>query len=211
VGRPSTVVVAAALGGHPVTVAGLPSHLVAGASGELVAAIEAIISASIAVTARTLARTRAASDLTLSQWRMLAVVSRSGGGIRLGALADAAAMSPPSASRMLARLAARDLVRSVREPGDRRAVRIEPTDRGATVVGAVLAERERVIVRALARAAPAPGLAEELERLVNALTEEVTHEDRTRRTTDGRDPAAPVRRHRAGRGGPRRRIRRPRP
>jgi DNA-binding MarR family transcriptional regulator len=181
------------------------------APSELVPAVEALISASIGVTARTLASTPLATDLTLSQWRMLAVVKRSGGAIRLGALADAAAMSPPSTSRMLARLAARDLVRSVREPGDRRAVRIEPTDRGAAVVGAVLAERERLVVCALARADPPPGLAGELERLVNALTEEVTHEDRTRRATDGGSPATPLRRHRAGRCSARRRLHRARP
>jgi DNA-binding MarR family transcriptional regulator len=192
-------------------VSGPPGHPVTDASRELVAAVEAVISASIGVTAQTLARTGIASDLTLSQWRMLAVVSRSGGGIRLGALAHAVAMSPPSASRMLARLVARDLVRSVPEPGDRRAVRIEQTDRGTTVVGAVLAVRVRDNVRAGALAAPPPGLANELERLVNAFTEEVTHEDRTRRATDGGNPAATVRRHRAGRGSARRRIRRARP
>jgi DNA-binding MarR family transcriptional regulator len=181
------------------------------APSELVAAVEALISASIGVTARTLANTPVATDLTLSQWRMLAVVSRSGGGIRLGALADAVAMSPPSASRMLARLVARDLVRSVPEPGDRRAVRIEQTDRGTPVVGGVLAVGVRVIVRALARAAPPPGLANELERLVNAFTEEVTHEDRTRRATDGGSPATPLRRHRAGRCSARRRLHRARP
>jgi DNA-binding MarR family transcriptional regulator len=179
---------------------------VIGPQDGLVAAVESMVSASIALTARTLAATPGAAELTLSQWRLLALASRTEAGMRLGALANAAGMSPPSASRMLARLAARGLVASARDSGDRRAVGIAPTDQGRHVVAAVLAERARLIERAVARARPDPTFAPQLERLVHALVQEDPDEDRARRATDGGDPAPPLRRHRTGRGGPRRRV-----
>jgi DNA-binding MarR family transcriptional regulator len=140
--------------------------------GGLVAAVESMVSASIGLTARTLATTPGAAELTLSQWRLLALASRTEAGMRLGALASAAGMSPPSASRMLARLAARGLVASVRDSGDRRAVGIAPTEDGRRVVADSPAEGARLSAGAVSRARPDSTFAPQLERLVHALIQE---------------------------------------
>jgi DNA-binding MarR family transcriptional regulator len=172
----------------------------------VVAAVESLMFASIGVTSRTIAATPIAADLTLSQWRLLALVCRADAPMRLGALAADAGMSMPSASRMLARLITRDLVRSITEPDDRRAVRIEPTARGRHVVDEVIERRGRLIARAVDRTKPPAGFTEQLDRLVAALVEEDVHEDRSRCATDGGDPAGPLRGHGTHRRGPRRRA-----
>ncbi len=121
-----------------------------GGSIEVVAAVEQLIFAAVALTARSLAATPGAIDLTIGQWRILALLHGASGPVRLSALAGTMGMSMPSASRMVARLGARGLVSSAVDPEDRRAVLLSLTKHGSQVVDVVLHHRRRVVSDALA-------------------------------------------------------------
>jgi long-chain acyl-CoA synthetase len=84
-------------------------------------------------TVRTLARLarvleRSCGDLTLPQYRLLAMISE--GSERATALAGKLALAKPSVSAMVDALAERDLVTRARVDGDRRAVRLQLTASG---------------------------------------------------------------------------------
>lgn len=114
----------------------------------LAAAVDTLLMAAIGLTTRTLASSPA-RDLTVPQWRMLALLDESAGGIRLTDLADATGMSLPSASRMVNRLVTRGFVRSEPDPADRRAVQITLTAAGRSTVDDVLRRRHEAVATAL--------------------------------------------------------------
>jgi DNA-binding MarR family transcriptional regulator len=114
----------------------------------LLAAVDALVMAAIGLTTRTLV-TSPARDVTVAQWRMLALLEQSEDGIRLTDLADATAMSMPSASRMVNRLTARGFVQSEPHPADGRAIRIRLTPTGRSTVHDVVSRRHEAVARAL--------------------------------------------------------------
>lgn len=115
----------------------------------LVAAVDSLLMAAIGLTARSLAASPA-RDITLAQWRTLALLAQEPAGSRLTDLADATGMSLPSASRMVNRLIARGFIRSEPDADDRRAVRLGLTDSGRGIVDSVLGRRHAAVARALA-------------------------------------------------------------
>jgi DNA-binding MarR family transcriptional regulator len=70
------------------------------------------------------------NELTLPQVHLLGPLA-GGGRARIGELADAAGVTAPTASRMIDSLEREGIVARVAADGDRRAVAVELTDRGA--------------------------------------------------------------------------------
>ena len=80
--------------------------------------VERLLSAGIGITARAIEQTPEAKDLTLLQWRVL-VVAAEPSGARIGEVATHLGVSVPSASRLVRRVEARDLVTATRDAEDR--------------------------------------------------------------------------------------------
>lgn len=105
----------------------------------------------VAVAARSLA---AAQDaVTLPQFRLLVVLAGRGP-MKLTALADALAVNPSTALRMIERLSATDLVTRAVNPAIRREVIVSVTDAGRRVVDDVTARRRTEIATIVARMDP---------------------------------------------------------
>ena len=119
-----------------------------GASQESV--VDAVLNASrvlVAIAARSLAD--AGEDVTLTQYRSLVVLA-SRGPQSMAELADAVAVTPPTASRLCDRLVKKGLVRRRTERHDRRQVHITLTQMGRDLVDAVTARRRQEIADLLA-------------------------------------------------------------
>jgi len=80
-------------------------------------------------------RHRRPLDLTVPQFRALAFVNRNEGA-SLWQVAHHMGLTPPSASRLVDGLIARDLMRREGHPADRRRVRLTVTDRGRAMLEA---------------------------------------------------------------------------
>jgi DNA-binding MarR family transcriptional regulator len=111
--------------------------------------VERLLTAGIGITARAIEQTPEAKDLTLLQWRVL-VVAAEPAGIRIGELAAHLGVSVPSASRLVRRVEARELVTATRDAGDRRVTTVAVSTRGRRLVDAVVRARRTLIRRALA-------------------------------------------------------------
>ncbi len=111
------------------------------------AIVEAIMGASrvlVAVAARSLAEV--GEDVTLSQYRALVVLA-SRGPQRVASLADALAVTPPTATRMSDRLVRKGLVRRRTSREDRRQVLVSLTPTGRELVSEVTRRRRMEIAR----------------------------------------------------------------
>jgi DNA-binding MarR family transcriptional regulator len=111
--------------------------------------VDAVLGASralVAVAARSLSGV--AEEVTLTQYRSL-VVMASRGPQSVAALADAVAVTPPTASRLCDRLVRKGLIRRRTDPRDRRAVRLALTEAGRALVDAVTERRRTEIARLL--------------------------------------------------------------
>jgi DNA-binding MarR family transcriptional regulator len=111
--------------------------------------VDAVLSASrvlVAVAARSLAEV--ADEVTLTQYRSLVVLA-SRGPQTVAALAEAVAVTPPTASRLCDRLVRKRLVRRREDTMDRRAVRLALTRTGRELVDAVTERRRNEIARLL--------------------------------------------------------------
>jgi DNA-binding MarR family transcriptional regulator len=111
--------------------------------------VDAVLSASrvlVAVAARSLAEV--ADEVTLTQYRSLVVLA-SRGPQTVAALAEAVAVTPPTASRLCDRLVRKSLVRRREDATDRRAVRLALTRTGRELVDAVTERRRNEIARLL--------------------------------------------------------------
>jgi DNA-binding MarR family transcriptional regulator len=76
-------------------------------------------------------------ELSASQFHLLEPLATSGGPLPMGALADAADVAPPTASRMLDGLVKRGIAERTRsEEGDRRLVEVTLTAEGRKLVAA---------------------------------------------------------------------------
>ena len=116
--------------------------------------VDAVLSASrvlVAIAARSLAD--AGEEVTLTQYRSLVVLA-SRGPQGVAALAEAVAVTAPTASRLVDRLVKKGLVRRRTDRQDRRQVRIALTETGRHLVDTVSARRRQEIAALLATIAP---------------------------------------------------------
>lgn len=116
--------------------------------------VDAVLSASrvlVAIAARSLAD--AGEEVTLTQYRSLVVLA-SRGPQGVATLADAVAVTPPTASRLVERLVKKGLVRRRTDRHDRRQVRIALTESGRHLIDAVSARRRQEIATLLDAVAP---------------------------------------------------------
>ena len=72
----------------------------------------------------------AVPELSTSQYHLLEPLAKADGPVCVGALAESAGVSPPSATRMLDGLVKRGIVERARDTTDRRLVRVDLTDHG---------------------------------------------------------------------------------
>jgi DNA-binding MarR family transcriptional regulator len=110
--------------------------------------LDAVVTASrvlVAIAARSLADV--GEDVTLTQYRSLVVLA-SRGPQSVAALAEAVAVTPPTASRLVDRLVRKGLARRRTDRHDRRQVRIGLTEAGRGLVDLVT-ERRRVEIAQL--------------------------------------------------------------
>jgi DNA-binding MarR family transcriptional regulator len=117
-------------------------------AAQLATQVERLLTAGIGITARALDETPEAAELTLAQWRVL-VVAAGTDGTRIGELARQLAVRVPSASRLVRRIEARQLVTATRDEADRRATLVELSDTGRRVFEAVIGRRRELIETAL--------------------------------------------------------------
>jgi len=116
--------------------------------------VDAVLSASrvlVAIAARSLAD--AGEEVTLTQYRALVVLA-SRGAQGVAALADAVAVTPPTASRLCDRLVRKGLVRRRTDRHDRRQVRVGLTEAGRRLIDTVTARRRKEIAALLAAVSP---------------------------------------------------------
>ena len=107
--------------------------------------VDAVLTASrvlVAIAARSLAD--AGEDVTLTQYRSLVVLA-SRGPQSVAELADAVAVTPPTASRLCDRLVKKGLIRRRADRHDRRQVHIALTRTGRELVDAVTVRRRQEI------------------------------------------------------------------
>jgi DNA-binding MarR family transcriptional regulator len=111
--------------------------------------LDAVVSASrvlVAMAARSLADV--GEEVTLTQYRSLVVLA-SRGPQGVAALAEAVAVTPPTASRLVDRLVRKGLVQRRTDRHDRRQVRIGLTEAGRSLVDLVTERRRHEIARLL--------------------------------------------------------------
>src|ERR1700730_5401038 len=108
-------------------------------------------------------RQQAEGDITACQLSALAIIEHRGP-LSLGELADIERISPPSMTRIAARLEERGLVERTVDPADRRVARLAITDEGRSLLMETRTRRDAYLARRL-RALTA----EEREILAQAL------------------------------------------
>ncbi len=116
--------------------------------------LDAVVTASrvlVAMAARSLAD--AGEEVTLTQYRSLVVLA-SHGPQGVATLAEAVAVTPPTASRLVDRLVRKGLVRRRTDRNDRRQVRIGLTEAGRRLVDLVTERRRHEIAELLASIEP---------------------------------------------------------
>ncbi len=129
-------------------------HEIDPAAGEDDAVVDAVLTASrvlVAIAARSLAD--AGEQVTLTQYRSLVVLA-SRGPQSVAALAEAVAVTPPTASRLAERLVRKGLVRRRADRHDRRQVRVALTEAGRRLIDAVSLRRREEITDLLAPIPP---------------------------------------------------------
>ena len=112
--------------------------------------VDAVLSASrvlVAIAARSLAD--AGEQVTLTQYRSLVILA-SRGPQSMAALAEAVAVTPPTASRLCQRLVRKGLVRRRTDRHDRRQVRLALTEAGRDLIDTVTERRRQEIADLLA-------------------------------------------------------------
>ncbi len=125
-------------------------------SDPLLAALDRIARASVGLTATALVSSGHA-DLTLAQWRLIAVVAGATRPIHVGDIAARLGTSMPSASRLVRRLEDRRLVDTMRDEADRRSTLVRLTDAGSDLWAEVVADRRAAMARLLEGEAQLPG------------------------------------------------------
>ena len=116
--------------------------------------LDAVLTASralVAMAARSLADV--GEEVTLTQYRSLVVIA-SRGPQGVASLAEAVAVTPPTASRLVDRLVRKGLVRRRSDRNDRRQVRIALTASGRDLVDLVTERRRQEIAALLTSISP---------------------------------------------------------
>lgn len=119
------------------------------------AVTDAVLTASrllVAVSARSIASVD--ESITIPQFRLLVVLD-SRGPLKLAALAEFLAVNPSTATRMVDRLVAAELVRREANPASRRELIVSLTEPGAGVVRSVTQRRRREIAEIVGSMPPA--------------------------------------------------------
>jgi len=155
----------------------MPSHSdSAGIDSDAI--VDAVLTASrvlVAVAARSLGDI--AEEVTLTQYRTLVVLA-SRGPQSLAELADAVAVTPPTATRMCDRLIKKGLILRRQDRDDRRLIRLTLARRGRDLVDEVT-QRRRTEILELVRAVPEDqrvAMVDSLQRL-SAAAGEVPEQD----------------------------------
>lgn len=123
----------------------------ASADGDVDAVTDAVLRASrllVAVSARSIAAVD--DSITIPQFRML-VVLESRGPLKLATLADYLRVNPSTATRMVDRLVAADLVSRTANPASRRELVVALTETGSAIVRQVTERRRSEIARIVGR------------------------------------------------------------
>ena len=145
----------------------------------LVDALERIAFGAVALTTSALAEVKPTMDLTLHQWRALAVLGDREPPRRVGELAVAIGADGPSTSRTLRRLEREGLVTAERDERDRRATLVRLTRPGRRLRNEVMRRRRQLIKDVLVpKGDPLPG---DLLAGLNAIAARV--ENRTPRSS----------------------------
>ena len=119
--------------------------------------VDAVLTASrvlVAIAARSLADV--GEQVTLTQYRALVVLA-SRGPQNVAALAEALAVTPPTASRLCDRLVRKGLVRRRSDRRDRRQMRIALSESGSALIETVTARRRRRSRPSFRPSRPRPG------------------------------------------------------
>ena len=145
------------------------------------AALERVVVASVAVTARALADV--APELTFVQWRVLALLEAdgdagagpgthagAGAGVPVGHVAAALGAKVAAVSRLLGRMRRRGLIETRRDVTDARVVLVSLTDEGRALRERVI-DRRRVDLAAAVRAGLPNDAMLTLDRVATALGE----------------------------------------
>jgi DNA-binding MarR family transcriptional regulator len=121
----------------------------------------------LTLAARALERAAAASDLTLAQFRILALIAA--GDERSSLLADRLALAKPTITAVVDGLVERGFVGREAVAGDRRSIRVALTPAGLTALAAAEAEMTETLARILEHAQDADALVGGLLDLDDAL------------------------------------------
>ena len=141
----------------------------AGSAGRIVDAVERIVFAGVALTARALADARAELDLTLTQWRVLVVLGETEDGATISQVASRIGVTLPATSRQLRRLEQRGLVDVNPDQRDRRATRVRLTRVGRSARDAVVSSRRAKIAQVVSALDLDPAITTQLKRIADAL------------------------------------------
>jgi DNA-binding MarR family transcriptional regulator len=135
----------------------------------IVDAVERIVFAGVALTARALADARAELDLTLAQWRVLVVLGETEDGATISQVAGRVGVTLPATSRQLRRLEQRGLVDVGPDQRDRRATRVRLTAVGRSARDAVVSSRRAKIAQVVSALDLDPTITTQLKRIADAL------------------------------------------
>lgn len=108
-------------------------------------AIDKIVVAGVALTARALSEATTESDLSLPQWRVLVVLAGATEPLRLSDIAAHVGVTLPATSRQLRRLQRRGLIDIKPHEHDRRAVNVVLTETGERVHATIVKHRLRAV------------------------------------------------------------------
>jgi DNA-binding MarR family transcriptional regulator len=128
-------------------------------------ALERVVVASVAVTARALAEV--APELTFVQWRVLAVLD-SDDGEPVGKVAHALDAKVAAVSRLLSRMRRRGFVETRRDAADARVVRVTLTETGRALRERVVDRRRTDLAAAVRAGLPSDAMVT-LDRVATAL------------------------------------------
>jgi DNA-binding MarR family transcriptional regulator len=111
----------------------------------VIADLERIIVAGVALTAVALGRAGTGLELTFGQWRVMVILRESVNGATISEVARRVGVTVPATSRQLRRLERRGLVFVTRDETDRRATRANLTEAGIRLHESIVAARRRML------------------------------------------------------------------
>jgi len=132
-------------------------------------AIDRIVVAGVALTARALSQATSESDLSLPQWRVLVVLGEATEPLRLSDIAAHVGVTLPATSRQLRRLERRGLIEIRPHEHDRRAVSVVLTPAGQRLREMIVRNRLKAIRDATREVTVDREGAKQLSRLAAAL------------------------------------------